>query len=253
MSLYRVEAIALKHFPLGERDKIVTFFTRERGKLRAVANNVRHMRSNLSGTVELFTHSRLLIYQGKSLARINKCQLMESFISLREDLKRMAYASYISELVHEFSQEEDRNEGLFLLLLATMHLLVEREEAQLAVITRIFELRALGLLGFQPLLEECAHCGQGLIEEKTAGFSFSQGGVICRQCKGELRDKLHPLSAGSLKMMKRLIRADYRRLNVLKLPAYAANELKSLLSGYLEYSLERELKSKKFLDLMEQE
>lgn len=248
MPLFQVEGIVLGHFDLGERDRIITFFTRERGKVRAVAGNIRSMKSSLSGILDLFSHLSLTIYQGQSLAKIQSARPITSFYPLREDLLKMACASYIGELIHGFSQEEDSNEDLFLLLLTTLHLLSKGKGEELEILTRVFELRSLALLGYWPVLDTCVACSRSGEYLMPALFSPSQGGVICRQCMKDFRGLSTSLSLGTLKLIKALVHMDYDRLHVIRMTPTSSKELKELLGAHLEFHLEKELRSRKFLE-----
>lgn len=245
MSLFQVEGIVLAHFDLGERDRIITFFTKERGKLRAVAGNIRGMKSSLTGILDIFNHSHLSIYKGRSLSRIKSAKPVTSFYPLREDLLKMACASYVGELIHGFCQEEDANEELFLLLLTTLHLLSKGRGKDLEILTRVFELRSLALLGYYPILENCVVCGLSEESLQVSAFSPAQGGVICRDCR---RGESLSLSPGTLKLMKALVSMDYDRLHIIRMTPTSRKELKEVLGSHVEYHLERELRSRKFLE-----
>lgn len=250
MSLFQVEGIVLKHFDLGERDRIITFYTRERGKVRAVAVNIRSGKSSLSSGLDLFTYTHLHIYQGRSLARIKSCQPVNYFFPLRQDLLRLACASYAGELIYAFSQEEDRNQDLFFLFLTTLHLLAEKDKKELELVTRVFELRSLVFLGYWPVLDRCVLCQCAGDLLKVAGFSPQEGGVLCSRCIQTISHQTLPLSPGTKKLMEVLMGIDYRRLNIIKMTPFTARELKELLRAYLQYYLERDLRSRKFLDEM---
>lgn len=247
-SLFQVEGIVLKHFDLGEQDRIITFYTREKGKVRAVGVNLRSFKSQLMGGLDLFSHVELQIYQGRSLARIKACRPLHPFFPLRHDLLRLACASYATELVHEFSQEEDRNEDLFQLLLATLHLLTQRKKEVLELVVRVFELRSLALLGYWPVLDRCVLCLRSGEELQVAGFSPPEGGVVCRVCFHTLPQRPSPLSPGTKKLMEVLMGIDDHGLNVMKMTPFTAKQLKNLLDSYIQYYLEKDLRSRKFLD-----
>lgn len=248
MGLFSVEGIVLGHFDLGEKDRIITFYTKERGKLRAVAVNLKALKSNLAGSLDLFIHSRLEIYKGSSIARIKSCRPLNTFYPLRMDLLRLAAASYAGELVLQFTQEEDGNEGLFLLFLTTLNLLTKKEAQELELILRVFELRSLALLGYFPILDRCLLCQFPLDQLKSLVFSPKEGGILCYDCQKTYRDPSYPLSKGTLKNMEALLRIDYNRLNVIRLTTQAALEMKSILHSFIEYQLEKELRSWRFLE-----
>ena len=112
----RLEAIVLKHAEFGEADRLVTLYTRERGKLRALAKGVRKVRSRKAGHLEPFTRLSLLLAQGRSLHIVSQAEAIETHAALSENLEALGYASYVAELADKFSREEDVNRGLYFIL-----------------------------------------------------------------------------------------------------------------------------------------
>lgn len=248
MSIYHTEGIVLHHFELGEADRIITFFTRERGKVRAVAKGVRRTRSNLAAATQLFTYADLVIYQGKELDNLSQVQIKESFARLREDLLKMAYGSYVLDLVKELTVEGEANEGIFVLILQTLHLLMEVDDPE--IITRIFELRAMTLMGFQPVLDYCIQC-TGPLPAGKVQFHPAAGGLLCEKC-GATRSGTVYITRGTIEIMKRFLDSSYRQLMKLKLPEYARKELELALEPFIQYHLDRRLKSLDFLKSIKQ-
>ncbi len=105
--LYRVEAIVLKRSDYGEADRLLTLFTPDLGKLRAIAKGARKPSSRKSGHVELFTHSALLIARGRHLDVVTQADTLDAFLPLRENLDRLGFAYYLAELVDQFVEEGD--------------------------------------------------------------------------------------------------------------------------------------------------
>ncbi|MCK8824473.1 DNA repair protein RecO [Fuchsiella alkaliacetigena] len=247
MSLYQTEAIVLRHYELGEADKIAILYTKERGKVRAVAKGVRKTRSRLAGAMEVFTHNQLQLYQGKSLAKVNQVRVLKSFADLRADLWQMSYASYLAELVNELTVDQERDQALFALLLTSLNLLSKEENLMLVV--RFFELRLLRLLGYQPELKCCVECDTALEELTKLKFSSQQGGVICGDCSAKDQYAMY-LSKGSVAIMNRLLEIDYRHLNRLKLPVKSRQQLAKVIPNYLQSILEKPLKTLDFIRVL---
>ncbi|SDC74510.1 MULTISPECIES: DNA repair protein RecO [unclassified Candidatus Frackibacter] len=244
MSLYKTDAIVLRHYEFDEADKLIVLYTRDYGKVKAVANGARKTKSRLAGGVELFTYNDLLLYQGKSLSTISQCEIKNSFAKLRSDLFKMAYASYLAEVVNEFTVEEEKNESVFALLLATLHLL--NDGGDLEIITRFFELRLLNLLGYRPVIDICVECDKELAEVKQLRFSSVAGGLICPQCS-KVDQYAMRLSKGTAAIMKRLLTIDYKKLDRLKVPNRSKKELAKILPNYLQSIIEKKLKSLDFI------
>ncbi len=240
MSLVRTEALIMKGMDLGEADRIVTAFTRKKGKVRMVAGGVRRTRSSMAALVQPFTYSSLVIYSTSSLGRLRHGEIIESFAGLREDLVSMASASYLMELVDFLLGEEDPQEGVFTLLLNTLQLFKEVGPRVLAI--RTFELRLMAILGYSPHLDSCVVCGADY--ENKAFFSSNQGGIICSNCSGG--GKI-PVSLGSVRLMNELLTKPLRKLLNIRLDGLMEEEMERIMTDYILYHTERELKSLSFL------
>src|SRR5687768_9809563 len=94
---YRTEAIVLRRTDFGEADRLLTLFSRELGKIKAIAKGARKPQSRKTGHVELFMRTQFLIAQGRDLDIITQAEMVEGYQALREDLVRTTYASYAVE------------------------------------------------------------------------------------------------------------------------------------------------------------
>src|SRR5436305_15097079 len=117
--VYRSEGIVLKAYNYGEADHILTLFTPNAGKLRAVAKGVRRTKSRMAGHLDLFTRSSLLVARGRQLDIVTQAETLENFRAMREDLVRLSYGHYVSELLDSFSAEGLANEPLYALTVHT--------------------------------------------------------------------------------------------------------------------------------------
>ncbi len=222
---------------------MLTFFTPHRGKLRTVAKGARKPGSRKAGHLELFSHTRLLLAQGRNLDIVTQAETVEPFLPLREDLLRTTYAYYAAELVDCFLGDEDENRPVFDLLLAVFGWLSQADD--LALAARFFELRLLALVGYQPQLFQCVSC-QTRIEPVINFFHSGEGGVLCPRC-GEGRPETTALSLNALKVLRFLQTRDYDTCRLLRIRPPLHAELETVILRYITYLLERELKSVDFL------
>lgn len=251
MALYNCDGIVLRNRALGEADRIITFYTKQEGKLDAVARGARRPRSRLAGSTQPFTLGQYSLFHGKGLDSISQCQVEEGFAALRDDLGRMAHATYACELIEQLTTDHDANEELFYLLLGALHLYAAGGD--LSLITRIFELRALAITGYQPALERCAACGGPLDGPAQLRFAVAQGGVVCPNCaSGEASGPVVNISRGTLETMRRLATTDIRRALMLRPDAATRAEMETVLEEYIGWRLERRLKSRAFLSLVKE-
>ncbi|MDD5382518.1 MAG: DNA repair protein RecO [Candidatus Margulisbacteria bacterium] len=117
MAPYKTKAISLKTAPFAEADKLVTLFTREYGKIKAIAKGARRVPSRFGGRVETFTYGDYFIAKGRSLDIISQCQVIETFQRVREGPQTLPSGLYMIKLVSLGTVEGQRNPELFDLLL----------------------------------------------------------------------------------------------------------------------------------------
>ncbi len=241
---YRVEAIIIRHSDYGEADRLLTFYSRQQGKLRALAKGVRKVTSRKAGHLEPFTHVSLQLARSRDLPIVTQAETVEAFLSLRKDLILTGHASYILELVDRFTYiDETDNSSIFKLVLESLNRLASKSDPWLVL--RYYELRLLDLLGFRPLLFECANCGQAILAEDQF-FSPGAGGVICPRCGAGLAH-LTPITTDGLKFLRHLQRSSFQVASRAHPDATAQQETESIMQGYLNYLLERALKTPEFL------
>ena len=110
----------LRHSDWGEADRLLGLYSREAGKLRAVAKGVRRLRSRKAGHLEPFTRVKLLLARGRDLWIVTQAETVDAYLPLREDLEKIGQASYVLELLDRFSFEEGANRSLYALLTDTL-------------------------------------------------------------------------------------------------------------------------------------
>ena len=177
MPVYKAEAIVLRQQTLGESDRIVTLFTREYGKVRAVARGIRRPTSRLAGRIEPFTHARLLLARGRTFDIIAQAEIVRPFPGVRVDLLRGAYAAYVMELIDRGVPERDRQEEIFVLIVDALDALEWAREDDAEIASLKFAVRLAGLLGYQPETAACVECGRRLPRAQgvAGGWAFSPG------------------------------------------------------------------------------
>jgi DNA repair protein RecO (recombination protein O) len=246
---YRTEAIVLRRSDFGEADRLLTLYSREFGKVSALAKGARKPQTRKSGHVELFMRTNFLIAKSKSIDIITQAELVEPYASIREDLIRTTYASYIVELLDRFTADEDRDLRKYNLLADALGWFSDTDNLLLAA--RFYELRLLSLAGFQPQLFNCVNCANA-IEEQDQFFSAELGGLLCPNCRSADR-RAQPVSAVAVKVLRYLQAHKWETVSALQLRRDLHTELENLLHHYLTYLLERNLKSVDFLHRLRQE
>ncbi len=240
---YHTQAIVLSHIEYGEADRILKLFTLEKGKISAIAKGVRKIRSRKAGHLEPFTYVNLYLAKGRNLDIITQAETINPFMGLRENLERVAFASYVMELLDRFTYEEGQNVGIFRLLASTLSRLESQTNTE--TIVHFFELRFLDLLGFRPQLFECVECGDGVIEQDQY-FSPLLGGVLCPKC-GNSRGEAWRVEKDVLRYFRHLQRSRWEKVANIVIPEEIERKLADLITKYFTYLLERKLNSPTFI------
>lgn len=239
----RAEGVILRHSDFGEADRLLTIFTREMGKVRALAKGVRKVRSRKSGHVEPFTQTKLQFARGRDLLILTQAEAIAVYANLRDDLVLLGYASYVIELLDRSTYDEEENRPLYNLLTRTLTRLDRGDPPDL--VSRYYELRLLDYVGFRPQLFTCTRC-ESEIQADDQFFSATQGGVLCPRC-GRRDPEARPVSMLALKYLRHLQRSSYRQASRAIIPPAVYNEMEILMHYYITHTLERGLNSPSFL------
>lgn len=233
---YRAHGVVLRTYKLGETDRIVVMMTEGHGKVRGVAKGVRKSKSRLGNRLEPTGHVSVQLYRGKGeLQTVTQAQTIDSFLSLRGDLDRLAAASAMLEAVDHMSLEGEANPEMYTMLVGALRK-VDQDNPPMT--TAGFFWKLLALEGFQPQLNACVGCGT---DERLSYFDLNSGGVRCEACR-----RGRPISNDALRIVRLMLGG--RLGAALQLPTTpASGEVNELAASAIEHHIERRLKSLAFL------
>jgi DNA repair protein RecO (recombination protein O) len=247
---YQTEAIVIKKTKLGEADSILTLFTPHLGKIQGFAKSLRKPKSKMAGHLELLTYSMVGFSRGRgSIDTITSAQTINAFLPIRNDLWLSSCGLYTAEIVHQFTAEHQENEEIFQLLRATMERLCQDENKEITL--RYFELHLLESAGYRPQLRECITCHRPL-EPVINHFSPAGGGMLCPEC-GRNHPFCYALSVNAQKVLRLLQGNDYAAAGRVKIDTALGREIENVISGYLKYLLEKDVKSAAWLDTLREQ
>jgi len=244
--LQKCEGIVIRTTDYGETNKIITIFTREWGKIGVMARGAKKPNSRLSSVTQLFTHGYFLVQRGSGLGSLQQGEIATSLRSIGEDIFLTAYASYIVELTDKCTDEKKPNPFHFELLLQTLNYMNEGYEPD--ILMNIYEMKMLNVMGLYPVLNQCSVCGS---TDGHFSFSIREGGFICHRCLE--KDRYHyKLSQATVKLLRLFYYFDLSRLGNISVKAETKAELKNVIDAYYEEYSGLHLKTKKFLNSMDQ-
>jgi len=236
MSLLTTEAIVLGSIRLGEADKLVTFYTADKGKIAGVANGARRMKSRFGASLEGFTHCKLILFEkgGEKLARVNQCDILRSFQSLREDWAGIESALRVVNWVKQLTPDRQADPDIFQLLLQGLERLETGEDRLLS--TMLFINRLIACCGYQPQWDPCLKCHKPFLPGRLLSLYFSSkaGGAVCGNCAGG-NPALIEISQGTRAFLSASQKMDYIRAHRLKPSAQMKKEIERVLITYVSH------------------
>lgn len=187
---FKDEAVVLRSLRFGEADRILHVFTRERGRLGAIAKGARRPRSRFGGRLEPGSRVELVLHEGRGdLATVTGADLIRSHQALALDPYRLRVAQIGLEAVLRLFLEHDPSPRTFHVLVRFLDLLDDRppglpaasrpRDPALDPLALALQLKLLWLAGYLPHLATCAGCGA---PGPIAAFSAAAGGAVCDSC-----------------------------------------------------------------------
>ena len=239
---YKAQAVVLHAIDYGESDRIVRFYTDEFGKVSGIAKGARRSRKRFANALDPCCRSIMIFSRkgrGGELALIENCDVTEHYNGIRSDLESTLVASYFLELVEQFTLEGKKSRELFDHLVSFLGLIDAGLNSD--GIIRLFELRLLKLLGYDPFLDHCLSCRQPLEGAGAFRFNYRDGAIRCDKCAPAPGDAF--MSPGTLKTLLIGKESDFEFLNRLVFTDLAARESRVALTRFIKYLLGKELKS----------
>jgi DNA repair protein RecO (recombination protein O) len=236
MAAEKALALVLRTTDWSETSRICTLWTREFGKVRALAKGGRRLKSAFESALDLLTVCSIVLLRKSTggLDLLTEAQVLQRFGRLTTDLPALYAAYYLAELLADWTEENDPHPVLFEEALATLGMLGQPDVLTGPRLAR-FEMVLLRELGYRPALEACAACGAALAPERL-GFSAAEGGAVCAACQSLARDR-RPLSAAAWRALRLLDDPGeaWRQLT----DAAQRAEVRQVLNQYVTYLLGR--------------
>ncbi|WP_054741333.1 DNA repair protein RecO [Cellulosilyticum ruminicola] len=249
--ILRTKALVIREYTVGESDKYITLFTKEIGKIQVLAPRAKKSDKGFASGTQVFVYGDFMLTSFKDTYRLVGVEVIEMFHNIREDLMVLSYASYIMEFVQSVTEPDLSQPELLKLTLMTLKAFTKGEMLP-QLIRRVFELRAMSLIGFMPQLEACTGCGEILKEDAKQIYYFSPeaGGVVCKSCKMEVNFSL-TIQYTTLYCMKYIVGAPLGRLFHFNLTPDIQAELDGVCMAYVGYYIDKEFKTLDFIERIE--
>ncbi len=227
-----------------ETSRVVTFFTRDFGKLGALAKGGRRIKGPFAGALDLLCVCRIVLIRkhSDSLDLLTEAELEKGFAPQRNSLQVLNAGYYVAELLLELTHDHDPHPPLFD---ATVELLQELESTDnVRRLLQQFELTVLRETGHMPHLESCVSCSRPV--DASMRFSAASGGLVCGACASQARGPIR-LSAGAVKALQLLADPVGNQWRRLRLTPGMDREVTAVTRGSIVFLIGRELRTAKFL------
>ncbi len=253
--LTKTEAIVLKSMKYGDTSKIVTFYTRQFGKLKGIAKGARKLNNKFGSALEPFSRVVLVVYKkdNRDLHLISQCDALEAYRKIHDHFDRISAGLAVLELVDQLTHGEEENPEMYALLTRTLGVLNDAER-NFPSIRRAFQLKCAILFGFAPSLNVCSECGRSLVSGEplsAVGFQLTDGAIICSTCKKTMKPGNTyaeiTLSAPAFRILQQFADSSVELMTAITYHENVGNELDDALRLYFRYHFDhaRELKSVK--------
>ena len=244
----KMTAIVLKVSDLGESDKIITFFSEQHGKMAGIAKGAKRTKKRFSNKLEMFSLLDV-IYDDRSrpgLVRIAEAELLDPFISLREDYDRYVSATLACNLIYYWTGEYDADKNIFNLLLWALQSMDKGCPALMVQI--FFQVKLYTLLGYRLYLAGCIKCEDTGQPGLSYVFHPGRHGLLCRSCSQALVTReTAALSLNTIKLLQHAQELPLEKLPRLCFSDASIREALQLFKVYGQYLLQREITAWSFL------
>jgi DNA repair protein RecO (recombination protein O) len=238
MSVLTSEAVVLRTWPVHEADLIVSFFTRDYGRVKGVAKAALKSRKRFGGALEPMTVARAWFAERprQELVRLDQLEIIRSPLSAPVDHVRMAVLSFFAEVLDEALPEHDPQETVFRLLLAVLDQTTVEQPWMPLTYFCLWMTRLMGLL---PDISHCTACGEAL-NASQVWFNGAADGLFCAVHR---HGSASALSADSWQLAQRMLRAPASAFAQEEWPRRRGQDLRRFLLQALERHLERKLRT----------
>jgi len=249
MSTEKATAIVLRTVEFSETSLVVTLFTREYGKLGALAKGARRLKGPFESALDLLALCRIVFLHKSSgaLDLLTEAKLVRRFRPAGRDLFSLYAGYYVAELLSELTDECDPHPELFDLADETLQALAGGQPVARHVVR--FEFGALRLVGHEPSLDTCVECSSPVAASGRIAFGPLEGGVLCRKCRVTKRQVVS-VSAGTIRTMTLFADPDRRAWQRMEIDPRNMGEMRGVLNHYLTNLLGKKPRMHQYLGML---
>lgn len=242
MSYVKTRGIVVREVKAGECDKILTVVTEDLGKISVSARGVRRNRNRYSAGTQVFSYCDWVLYKGKNTYILNTCDIITSFYQIREDMTLLTYAAHMLHLINDITYENQPAKEPLMVLMHALNSLLHKERTP-ELIIRVYALKMIQLMGFEPYVSGCCCCKTKEINDIY--FSFEHCGFVCEECR-KTNDSI-PIKIGVVKALIYVLCASAREAFAFELSPEVLQNFIEVVDRYIDERLEKKYSKMTFL------
>ena len=246
MSTEKDDAIVLRTVEFSETSLVVTLFTRQFGKIGALAKGGRRTKGPFESALDLLALCRIVFLHKSSdaLDLLTEAKLLRRFRPPGRELFSLYAGYYVAELLSGLTDDDDPQPKLFELADETLEILTAGGRVPRTVVR--FELGALRLLGHMPSLDTCVECSAPVETAGRVAFGMLDGGVLCERCRAG-KKQVVSVSAGALRTMAPLAELKNQSWPRIEIDPRTLGEIRAVLNHYITNLLGRKPRLQRYL------
>lgn len=246
-ALFTTRALVLRRRAYGDFDLIVTLLTWDQGKRAVIAKSAKKSTKRFQGVLEPFGEVTALCRTGRGMPVLQEATLEEPCAEIRGDVLKTAYANYWTEIIDIHLEEGHRQRDLYRLLRFALTRLNGGALSQ-DLLSLLFQLRFLKIVGLGPDFSNCVGCRQTFDEGTAAAlfFDMTQGGFLCPRCKAGTSGRIR-VSGTTIKQIAWMDQHPVSAAVRIRPTIQAFTEGAALLEAFVAYHLGKTPRSLAFL------
>lgn len=212
-----------------ESDRMLTLFSREHGRIDALARGCRKQGSPLLASCDVFCCADFAFHVHKGRYFVTQAAIRENFFALRQNMQALMTAAVLSEVCERVVMPAEGNPRLFALLAGANYALNGGKDPRSVFF--FFVVKLLDILGLRPVTRHCALCGA----PAASRLNLAAGGAVCASCPGE------DVPPDTIPLMEKILATPSKAIGQTEIPMDANRA--GLALRWLSDTLESEPKS----------
>ena len=228
---YFTQAITLRKQPIRDNDRLYVLYTKDLGKISALARGAGKISSKLAGHLEPFGQTSVIIVKKNAIPHLAGAQNKKIFSAISGELEILAIASRCLRITNELVKEGHPDVDIYNLLLEVFEFLETKpKKEKLEVVYSVYILKLLTQLGYRPEIYHCLACRNDIKPEDNF-FNFIKGGLVCPCCQSS--EAGFKVSLNMIKFLRAALNYNFQDLSKIKFNSLAASNFNQIINQFL--------------------